>query len=151
MARVGFRGVLTASAMVAASLLASTVVAPAANAAGKRWGPIYAKSGHTAIGSADGDFANNGGVYATVGANWRDLRNDGMPTFVRVEFFFLVEGKWESAGSSESARTHTHASGPLSRRLRHEATAARAAIHVCVDRNALPDFCSRDAIVSFNY
>lgn len=33
MARVGFRGVLMTSAMVAASLLASTVVAPAANAA----------------------------------------------------------------------------------------------------------------------
>jgi hypothetical protein len=137
--------------MIATSLLASTVAAPAADAAGTHWGPIYAKSGQTNVASADGDFANNGGVYATVGANWHDLRADGNPVFIRVEFFFLIKGSWESAGDTESSRTTTNASGALSRRLRVDATAARAAIHVCADRAAIPDTCSRDAIVSFNY
>lgn len=151
MARVGFRGVLAASVAVVASLLASTVTAPAANAVGKRWGTIYAMDGDRKISSADGDFANNGGVYATVGANWRDLYNDGRASYVEVNFAYYVKGKWESAGKTQSSRTTTHASQALSSRLKHDGTAARAVIKVCVDRNHLPDICSNDAVVSFSY
>jgi hypothetical protein len=152
MARVGFQRVLTASAVVAASLFASTVVTPAAHAAGKSWGTIYARTAAGNIASAYGDFANNGGVYATVGGNWRDLRpSDGDPAYLEVEFLFYKAGKWESAGSSQSSRTDSSASGPLSRKLRADATAARAAIKVCIDRNNWADLCSPEAIVSFNY
>lgn len=151
MARVGFRGVLAASVVVVASLLASTVTAPAASAVGKRWGTIYAQDGGRNISSADGDFANNGGVYATVGANWRDLYDDGRASYVEVNFSYYVKGKWEGAGQTQSARTTTRASQALSSRLKHDGTAARAVIKVCIDRSRLPDICSRDAVVSFNY
>ncbi|MFJ3842247.1 hypothetical protein [Streptomyces sp. NPDC090054] len=152
MRRARFRTILTASVLAAASVAASLVVAPTAQAAGKSWGPIHARVSAGNVASASGDFANNGGVYATVGANWRDLRaGDGDPVYVEAEFFFLKNGKWESAGSSQTLRTDTSASGSLSRRLRQDAHGARAVIKVCADRTRWADLCSSESVVSFSY
>ena len=106
----------------------------------------------------DLDFANNGGVYATVGANWSDLRSNGHSVFVEVDFYFYEKGGivgqqwgWYKDKSVESSRTSTSASGPLSRRLHAAATAARASIKVCEDVPAGGDHCSAPTIKSFNY
>ncbi|MCM2388302.1 hypothetical protein [Streptomyces albipurpureus] len=153
MSRHGWGRALAALAVVTASLVTSTLVTtPAAHAASKKWGNIYAQSGSTRLATANGDFANNGNVYATVGGNWWDLRNDNRPTYLKVEFFFKKGGKWRSAGTSKSDPTHEKGNGPISRRLRADATAARANIQVCVRRTSIaPDICSPRATPSFNY
>lgn len=152
MAVTDLRRMLGASALACVTVLASTVMAPAAHAAGKKWGPIYAKTDGTSAAAAWGDFANNGGVYATVGANWTDLKyTDGWDAYVEVQFTFWKQGRWQYASTVQSKRTYDTASGPLSARLRSDATAARAVIKVCVDRSARPDVCSPTSIVSFNY
>jgi hypothetical protein len=45
------------------------LTAPAAHAPGKPWGTIYTRTSAGNAAATHGDFANNGGVYATVGAN----------------------------------------------------------------------------------
>ncbi|AYG85153.1 hypothetical protein DWB77_07370 [Streptomyces hundungensis] len=150
MARI--RHLLTASTLVAASLLTSFLATSPAAAQGKAWGKLYARNDSGKLARAYGDFANNGGVYATVGANWDDLRrSDHNPVYVEAEFFFLKGGKWESAGTTQTARTDTSDSGSMSRKLRHDAHAARAVIKVCVDRAHWSDVCSPSAVVSFSY
>ncbi|GLZ41605.1 hypothetical protein [Actinokineospora sp. NBRC 105648] len=142
---------MAATVTVVATVFGSLVlIAPAAQAAGKPWGTIYTRTSAGNAAAAHGDFANNGNVYATVGANWTDLRSGDGKAYVKVEFFFYKNQKWESAGSSESAHTSTSASGPLSRRLRVDASAARAAIKVCIE-SIFVDPCSPEAILSFNY
>ncbi|MEU7062907.1 hypothetical protein [Streptomyces sp. NPDC046161] len=146
------RHLLTASTVVAASLLTAVLATAPAEAAGKSWGKLYARDDSGKLARAYGDFANNGGVYATVGANWDDLRrSDHNPVYVEAEFFFLKNGKWESAGTTQTPRTDTSASGSMSRKLRHDAHAARAVIKVCVDRAHWSDICPPQAVVSFSY
>jgi hypothetical protein len=69
---------------------------------------------------------------------------------VKIEFFFYKNQKWESAGTSQTPDTSSSASGPFSRRLKVDASAARATIKVCI-KSVFVDPCSPEAIVSFNY
>ncbi|MBB5897815.1 hypothetical protein ACFFS4_27470 [Kutzneria kofuensis] len=148
----------TTVAATAAALVTASLAAPAANAAGQHWGTIYVVDRGDKVGAAYGDFANNGGVYATVGANWVDMRNDGNPIYVEVWFSFWEEdtdGKWrwvnDKAVQSTRSSRFKPVGAPLSTRLHSAATQARAEIKVCEDINLTTDICSAHAILSFSY
>lgn len=135
-----------------------SVAAPVANAATQHWGTIYVYDHGGKVGAGYGYFADNGGVYATVGANWVDMLNDGNAIYVQVDFSFWEKdhtGQWDwvpdkSVQSSRNSRFKP-VGGPLSTRLHAGATQARADIKVCEDISLTTDICSAHAIVSFSY
>jgi hypothetical protein len=150
-----------AAGIGAAALLAASVVAPQAGAATpQKWGTLYAMSDGIKLGAAYGDFANNGGVYATVGANWADMVDNGHPVFVDAQFSFWeknIKGEWDwvpdPRGDVQSARSSRfkYVGAPLSVRLHSGATQARVEIRVCEDVKHHFDHCSGSAILSFAY
>lgn len=158
MSRIGLSRAIKVVAVSATALAAVSLAAPAANAAGQHWGTVYAKdSAGNNLASANGDFANNGGVYATVGANWSDLRSNGNSVYVQVDFYFYENGGplgrlgWYKDKTVQSSRTSGSAHGPLSRALHSGAKQARAVIKVCEDINNHTDVCSSSVIKSFSY
>jgi hypothetical protein len=144
----------TMAAVVAAALLAPTQ----AQAAGQPWS-VQASNGTSIVAKAYGDFANNGGVYATVGANWVDMSNNGNPVYVEVEWQFYVWSPqfgwyWATGGdNSQTARSSRmkYVSGSLSRKLDSGGTKAKAKIKVCEDRNNAKDICSGYQTLIFDY
>jgi hypothetical protein len=144
----------TTAAVVTTALLAPTAV----QAAGVPWS-VTAMNGSTPIAKAYGDFANNGGKYATVGMNWVDMSNNGNPVYVEVYWSYWMQdaaGTWYWAtggGKQQSARSSRmkYVSGNLSDRLDHDGVRARAEIKVCEDRNNARDKCSSTKSVYFNY
>jgi hypothetical protein len=149
----------TTVAATAAALVTASLLAPVANAAGKPWGTLYAVDRGNKAAAAYGDFANNGGVYATVGANWADMLNDGNAVYVQADFSFWErnsQGEWDWVPDPSSRQTprssrFKYVSGSLSVKLHANATQARAAIKVCEDINLTTDICSPYAILSFSY
>ncbi len=151
---------VTVLAAATTVLAATSLLAPVASAAGKPWGTLYAVDRGNKAAAAYGDFANNGGVYATVGANWADMLNDGNAVYVQASFSFWEKstssGQWEwvpDPSSHQTARSSRfkYVNGSLSARLHAGATQARADIKVCEDINLTTDICSPHAIVSFSY
>ncbi|WP_020660471.1 hypothetical protein [Amycolatopsis benzoatilytica] len=154
-----FRSVV-ALAATAAGVATGTVLAPTpASAANAQW-KVNAYSGSTLHAKAYGDFANNGGVYATVGINYVDMLNNGNPVYVEVHWSF-----WRTpVGSStpvwypekvykQTDRTERMKYVPtsLSKGLRGDSNKVRATIKVCEDRPHNFDICSDPAIVAFDY
>lgn len=129
-----------------------------AHAAGTPWA-VTAYNGSTPVAKAYGDFANNGGVYATAGINMVDMSNNGNPVFVEVTFYFWTRPfigapeMWLQVDKKQTARTQRMKYVPteLSTRLKSSSSKARASIKVCEDRNAAQDKCSAPAIVAFEY
>lgn len=143
----------TMATVVAAALLTPTQ----AQAAGQAWS-VEANNGSTIIAKAYGDFANNGGVYATVGANWVDMANNGNPVYVEVEWqFYVYSGMgwyWATGGdNSQTARSSRmkYVSGSLSRKLPSNGSKAKAKMKVCEDRNNAKDRCSGYKSLTFDY
>lgn len=129
-------------------------------AAGASWGEITAYDGSVPLAAAKGDFANNGGVYATVGANWRDIANDGHKSYVEVVFYQFYRSptaeypeEWHQTGKVQSERYDGKSwkGTPLSSRLNSLANKARAVIKVCVDIPNKGDKCSAGATMTFNF
>ncbi|WP_154676337.1 hypothetical protein [Amycolatopsis benzoatilytica] len=155
MSRISLSGTVAATT---AALVAASLLAPEANAAGQHWGTVYVVDRGDKVGAGYGDFANNGGVYATVGANWVDMRNDGNPIYVEAAFSFWkedVDGKWrwvlgKTVQSARSSRFKP-VGDSLSARLDAAATQVRADIKVCEDIDLTTDICSPHAILSFSY
>jgi hypothetical protein len=158
--RIGLSRAIKILAVSATALAAVSLAAPAANAAGKTWGTIYVMDNGVKVGAGYGDFADNGGVYATVGANWVDMRNDGNPIYVEVAFSFWEKdatGTWDwvpdtTVQSTRSSRFKP-VGAPLSTRLQYHSSAnqVRANIKVCEDIKLTTDICSAHAILSFSY
>ncbi|WP_152546824.1 hypothetical protein [Amycolatopsis orientalis] len=147
------------SVAVTIGFAAATLFAPAsASAAGLPWA-VTADSGGTPIAKAYGDFADNGGVFATVGINYVDMSNNGSPVYVEVSFFFWEDSstgvRWvpDYPASKQTARTQRmkYVSTELSTRLHSTSSQARAEIKVCEDRNLAYDRCSPPAIKTFTY
>lgn len=158
MSRIGLSRTIKILAASAAALVAASLAAPAANAAPVKWGTIHATDGGVNVAAAYGDFANNGGVYATVGANWADMREDGNAVYVQVDFTFyervLGLWGWHDGGSVQSTRSSrfVYVGAPLSVKLHSGATKARASIKVCEDiRPGQHDKCSAPTIQTFSY
>lgn len=145
--------------VTAGALVMTSVQVSAANAAGSPWGTIYAVDRGNKAAAAYGDFANNGGVYATVGANYADMLNDGNAVYVQVNFSFWKKdhtGEWNWVPDSKRVQSprssrFVYVGVPLSRKLDPSATGVRAHIKVCEDINNTTDICSPSAIKSFNY
>jgi hypothetical protein len=141
--------------------LSAVLITPTASAAGQHWGTISAKdkTGNV-LAEANGDFANNGGVYATVGANYRDMRNDDRPVYVEVSFYFWevpttsTEAQWVDAEDTQQTSRYSGgkwSGAPISTRLHPGSDRARAVIKVCEDVPSHTDPCSPDVTVTFNY
>ncbi|MFD8497322.1 hypothetical protein [Amycolatopsis sp. NPDC059657] len=147
--------VIVAGAFVAAALIVPT----SASAANAQW-TVNAYSGSTLRAKAYGDFANNGGVYATAGINYVDMLNNGNPVFVEVHWSFwrtpvggsnpvwIAEEKYKQTARTERMK---YVPTSLSKGLRSDSNRVRAIITVCEDRNLNFDICSDPAIVAFDY
>lgn len=149
---------VVALAATVAGLATGAVLAPPASAANPTWA-VTAPSSGTPLAKANGDFANNGGVYATVGINYVDMSNNGKGVFVEVEFWFYriygpgLPSVWEKVDTKQTARTQRMRYVPtnLSTRLPGNGHSARAKIKVCEDVPRRGDVCSNQAQVSFDY
>ncbi|GAB2857274.1 hypothetical protein GCM10027200_67010 [Lentzea nigeriaca] len=148
---------VTAAAMTA--FAAAGLLLPAqAQAAGTPWA-VTAYNGSTPIAKAYGDFANNGGVYATAGINMVDMSNNGNPVYVEVQFQFWTRPfigapeMWLDVSKQQTGRTSRMKYVPanLSTRLKPSSSKARALIKVCEDRNNAADKCSAQAFAAFEY
>lgn len=141
-----------------AGLATGIVLAPAASAANPTWA-VTAPSSGTPLAKANGDFANNGGVYATAGINYVDMSNNGKGVYVEVEFWFyryLAPGLpeiWYRDAVKQTPRTQRMKYVPtnLSMRLPSLGSKARAKIRVCEDVPNKVDVCSNWSVVSFDY
>jgi hypothetical protein len=150
--------VRSAVVLAAAAVATSIVLAPAANAANPTWSVTVSKSG-AALGKANGDFSNNGGVYATTGINYVDMSNNKNGVYVEVEFWFYktyapgIPSLWERTKIEQTGRTQRMKFVPttLSAHLPGNADKARAKIKVCEDVPNRGDVCSAQAVVSFDY
>jgi hypothetical protein len=147
------------------SIAATTVVVAAglllpspAYAAGTQWA-VTAYNGSTPIAKANGDFANNGGVYATAGINYVDMSNNGHSVYVQVDWWYfrspapgLPKG-WVKEDNKQTPHTERmkYTATELSRRLQPEAQQVKAQIKVCEDVPHRGDICSAPANVSFSY
>lgn len=120
-------------------------------AAPQAWGPIAVTvaGGSGQLGKAYGDFANNGGVYATVGINYVDMFDNGIPVYVEVNWYYMYGGfpgsgtwKWYKKSQTERTQRMKYVPTELSHRLRYDSWAVRADIKVCEDRVRALDRCS---------
>ncbi|GAA1319892.1 hypothetical protein GCM10009610_47660 [Pseudonocardia xinjiangensis] len=158
-AEIFFGRTIKVSVAAVTILLATALALPSpAYAAGTPW-TVTASSGSTKLAQAKGDFANNGGVYATAGINYTDLRNNGRGVYVQVDWWFyrspapgLPKG-WVQENASQTSRTQTAtwATASLSKQLRGDAQQVKAQIKVCEDVPNRGDICSPPANVSFSY
>ncbi|GGU20312.1 hypothetical protein [Lentzea flava] len=147
-----------ALAATVAGLATGVVFAPTASAANPTWAVTALRSG-APIAKANGDFSNNGGVYATTGINYVDMSNNGRGVYVEVEFwFYLYLGPglpeaWHMNDVKQTPRTQRMRYVPteLSTRLPGNGSKARAKIKVCEDVPSRGDVCSTKAVVSFDY
>ncbi|MFD4639766.1 hypothetical protein ACFWN2_20795 [Lentzea sp. NPDC058436] len=158
MARIKGRTV-RASVLAMAALVTGGLFLPGtAQAAGTPWS-VTAYNGSTSIAKANGDFANNGGVYATAGINMADTSNNGSPVYVEVKFYFWTRPFigapeiWMEVDKKQTSRTSSakYVTANVSTRLRPSSSKARASIMVCEDRNNKADKCSAPSIVAFDY
>lgn len=148
-----------------ASVLAATVgsVLLALPAEAVSWGTLTATYKNQARSQSSGTFYNDRAVYATVFAWINDPSNDGNNAYTDADEYFWESSITNCGGASycwvfdrtKQGPEYNYFNTPTTFYMYnslHNASRARALIHTCAQLGwPVPDSCSPNAIVTFDY